>query len=137
MPRLTAAGSLEDITRGLVGEATWRALDDIRGRTTVASVLTSTVCYLTKGTIVALATHSLVRMHAGGTGHAVVRGHLRLGKIESVTKMGIGIGIEIGTEGERHGNGIETVNGIANVTVTTVVVWTMSDGVVDIAHCTT
>jgi len=134
MPKLTTAGSLEGITmRASVAEATWRPPDDIGERTTIASVLTSTVWYLTKGTIVALAIHGLVRMNVGGTSRPIVRGHLRLGKRASVTRMGIGTdtGIEIGTKGE---TGNETGNGIANKTVTTVVVWIMSDAVVDIAH---
>ena len=121
-------------------ETTWRLLDDIGGRTTVVGVLMSTVWYLTKGTIVALAIRRLVRMSVGGTGRPVVRGHLHLGKRASVTRTGtgtgtgIGIGIEIGREGETDANANATVNGIANGTVTTVIVWIMSDGVVDIAH---
>lgn len=82
----------------------------------------------------ALAIHGLARMNVGGTGLPVVHGHLRLGMIASVIRKGTGTGIEIGTEGGTDGNGIETVNGIANGTVTTVVVWIMSDGVVDIAQ---
>ena len=86
----------------------------------------------------ALAIHGLARMNVGGTGLPVVHGHLRLGMIASVIRKGTGtgieIGIEIGTTEETDGNGIETVNGIANGTVTTVVVWIMSDGAVDIAH---
>ena len=86
----------------------------------------------------ALAIRGLVRMSVGGTGRPVVRGHLRLGKRASVTRIGTGTGtgtgIEIGTEGETDANANATVNGIANGAVTTVIVWIMSDGDVDIAH---
>lgn len=82
----------------------------------------------------ALAIHGLARMNVGGTGLLVVHGHLRLGMIASVIRKGTGTGIEIGTEGETDANANATVNGIANGAVTTVIVWIMSDGDVDIAH---
>ena len=134
MQRSIAAGSLEDITmRASVEEATWRPLGGI-GERTVASRLTTIIWYLMTIIITALAIHRLVRKHIGGTNRLVVRGPLRRGELESVTKVGIetGMGIEIGTGGiETDMNEIETVNGIANGTVTTAVTRTLSDHIVD------
>lgn len=125
--------------RASVEEATWRLLDDIGERRTGASKRTTIVWCLMKVIIMALAIHDL---RVGGTSRLVVRGHLRRGEIESVTKVGIGTRtcIEIRTGRiETDMNGIETVNGIVdsivdsivNGTVTTVVIRTLSDRVVD------
>lgn len=135
MQRPIAAGSLGDITtKASVEEATWRPLDGIGGRGTVTSNLTTMAWYLMKIIVIALAIHSPVRKRVA---RLVVRGHLRQGKIESVTKVGIETrtGIETETGGiETDMNGLETVNGIANETanetVTTAVTRTLSDHVV-------
>jgi hypothetical protein len=131
MQRLTVAGSLKGTMTGraLVGEATWRPLDDIGETATVASGLTSIVWYLTMSITVALAIHGLVRKNVRGTNRPVVRGHLHQGEIESVTEMGIET--EIGTGGIETETGNENENGTGNGIVITVVVGTMSDAVVD------